>query len=173
MLASDARILRGHPGAGGRVARSACRDAAGGVAAAIQLAALGDQVAILRTGCAYLLTAEVRAEIGHRFRCQGRSHAGHDRVGAGTGLELGQLLRDVVTVLAGEIRVHRDDAVAVDPVAGGTGARERLAFRGVTLGLGVDGQTADHGGSEQGECRLETVHEGSSTRRYARSARST
>ena len=78
-----------------------------------------------------LLAGEIGAEVQHVLLRQRRRHAEHDRIHALAGLEQRQLLRDVLRMLSGNLRVLRVDTVAVNSMAGGAYGRLGLTGSGI------------------------------------------
>src|SRR6058998_3795461 len=153
MLAADARVLRGDAGAGGAVAAGAGRHLAVGQAAAVDLLAELDQVLVLREAGLGALAAVEGGDVLHVGLRQRRCEALHDRVLALAFLELGQLLGDVVGMLALQDGVGRAATRTIVGMAGGADLPgDRLAAREVGLErrLGRVGRLDGHGGREPG-----------------------
>src|SRR6185369_13434657 len=107
------------------VAAGARRNAAVGDAAAIDLLAVRDEVLVLREPGLGLLARVERGDVPHVGFAERRRHGLHHRVVALAGLELDELLDEVVGVLALDDRVGGDAARAVVGVAGGADRRRQ------------------------------------------------
>jgi hypothetical protein len=137
----------------------------GGVSPSVELLAHLHEIAVLGAGRTSLLRSEVSAEVSHVLWRKASSHAGHDGVHTLAALEFCELLGHVLGMLACEVRVDRDGAVAIHTVARGTGASERLPFRRVPLGGCRDWQ-AQGDNRNQSKRRRKTNHGVSSTHPY-------
>ena len=119
VLPGQARVLRRHAGTARPVAARARRHAAIADAAAIDLLAERDELLVLGESGLRLLARVEGGDVLHVGFAQRRRHRLHDRVVALAGLELGELLDEVVGVLALDDRVGGAAARAVIGVAGG------------------------------------------------------
>src|SRR5258706_3190821 len=117
MLAPEARIARRYPGAVRRVARGACRQSGGGIAAWIQFLSGQRQLAFLDAGWLGLLLREIDAERTHVGRTERSDQAGHDRVASNPAFEMFELDGNIRSLLSREIRVRGNGAVAVGAMA--------------------------------------------------------
>src|SRR6185312_1648498 len=119
------------------VAGHAGRDAAAGIAFAVQLLAGAGELGVGHAGQALLLR-EVSADVVHVLRRERRGHALHDRVLSRSALEAHQLGGDVLLALARELGILRIAGIAVHAVAGA--ARGGLGLTGGGIArLGRDG----------------------------------
>jgi len=127
--------LRRHAGAVRAVAGATGRHVLQQDAASIDGLSELDELRIARHSRRGLLRLEIRGELSHVVRGQGRRHARHNCIGPLRWLavprpEVGELFQRVVGVLASEHGIHGERAVAVRAMAGSACAGGGL------LGLG-------------------------------------
>src|SRR5574343_49702 len=177
VLATQARVLGRDAGAVRAVAAGAGRDLLVGDAAAPDLLAQGDGVLVLGGAGDRLLAAVEGGDVLHVLGGQRGRHAVHHGVLALAFLELGQLLDDVVGVLALQDGVGGDATRTVVGVAGAAGGGDLLALGDVGLGrrrgglIGEDGRRhegGEHGGEGErdGGLHCEGPADGSGMREF-------
>src|SRR5207302_7573566 len=93
---------------------------------------------------------EIRGEIVDVLRRERGCETGHDRIFARAGLVVAQRLGEIVAVLAGELRVVRDLAVAIHAVAGLARVVDDLLRRGEIRAAGVGGRDDREDGERAG-----------------------